>query len=173
MTEQEFIADIKNVTKPRNHTIKNSIGVEDFVYYYLKENKKLSSSTIRSIIKSINCELAKELSEGKEIKFPKQMGSLEVRSNDTYVKFQDGKLKTNRMVDWNATLKLWYNDKEAKNKKQLVRLENKKIFSVFYNRGKAKYNNQIFYEFIPNRALKQKIKENIQSGIITDTFKYD
>lgn len=173
MTEQEFIADIKNVTKPRNHSIKNSIGVEDFVYQYLKCNKKLPSSTIRSIIKTINQELANELSKGREIKFPRQMGSLEIRQNDTYVKLKDGKLKTNRMIDWNATLKLWYNDKEAKNKKQLVRLENKKIFSVFYNRGKAKYNNQVFYEFIPNRALKQKIKENIQSGIITDTFEHD
>ena len=69
------------------------------------------------------------------------MGGLELRSNNTYVKFKNGKLKTNRMIDWNATLKLWYNDKEAKHKKQLVRLENKKIFSVFYNRGKAKFTN--------------------------------
>lgn len=173
MTEQQFIANIKNVTKSRNHSIKNSVGVEDFLYEYLKENKNISSSTIRSIIKTINLELANSLSSGKEIKFPRQMGSLELRSNDTYVKFKDGKLKTNRMIDWNATLKLWYKDKEAKYKKQLVRLENKKIFSVFYNRGKAKFTNQVFYEFIPNRALKQKIKENIQLGNISDTFTYD
>lgn len=173
MTEQQFIADIKNVTKSRNHTIKNSIGVEDFLYDYLKENKDISSSTIRCIIKTINLELANRLSLGFEIKLPRQMGSLELRSNNTYVKFKDGKLKTNRMIDWNATLKLWYNDKEAKHKKQLVRLENKKIFSVFYNRGKAKFTNQVFYEFVPNRALKQKIKENIQLGNISDTFTYD
>lgn len=173
MTEQQFIADIKNVTKSRNHSIKNSVGVEDFLYEYLKENKDISSSTIRSIIKNINLELANSLSSGEEIKFPRQMGGLELRSNDTYVKFKNGKLKTNRMIDWNATLKLWYNDKEAKHKKQLVRLENKKIFSVFYNRGKAKFTNQVFYEFIPNRALKQKIKENIQLGNISDTFTYD
>lgn len=173
MTEQQFIANIKNVTKSRNHSIKNSVGVEDFLYEYLKENKDISSHTIRSIIKTINLELANSLSSGEEIKFPRQMGGLELRSNDTYVKFKDGKLKTNRMIDWNATLKLWYNNKEAKNKKQLVRLENKKIFSVFYNRGKAKFTNQVFYEFIPNRALKQKIKENIQLGNISDTFIYD
>lgn len=173
MTEQQFIANVKNVTKPRNHSIQNSIGVEDFLQEYVKQNKKLSSSTIRSIIKLINLELANCLSAGKEIKFPRQMGSLELRSNDTYIKFKDGKLKTNRMIDWNTTLKLWYNDEEAKSRKQLVRLENKKIFSVFYNRGKAKFTNQVFYEFIPNRALKQKIKENIQLGNISDTFIYD
>ena len=173
MTEQQFIADIKNVTKSRNHSIKNSIGIEDFLYEYLKENKDISSTTIRSIIKNVNLELANNLSFGQEIKFPRQMGSLELRSNNTYVKFKNGKLKTNRMIDWNATLKLWYKDKEAKHKKQLVRLENKKIFSVCYNRGKAKFTNQVFYEFVPNRALKQKIKENIQLGNISDTFTYD
>jgi hypothetical protein len=98
------------------------------------------------------------------------MGSLELRSNPTYVKFENGKIKTNRVIDWNATLKLWFKDKEAKNRKQLVRTENKKIFSVFYNKGKAKYNNKVFFEFIPNRTVKQTIKENINNGIITDTF---
>jgi hypothetical protein len=36
------------------------------------------------------------------------MGQLEVRKYETYVKFKDGKIKTNRGIDWNATLQLWY-----------------------------------------------------------------
>ena len=39
MTEQQFIANIKNVTKSRNHSIKNSVGVEDFISNYRKQNK--------------------------------------------------------------------------------------------------------------------------------------
>ena len=171
MTEQEFIANIKNVTKQRKHVIKNSLGTQDFILTY--KHPTLSQSMIRQIIKLINLELSNELAQGQYIKFPKQMGGLELRQTDSYVKFQDGKLKTNRMVDWNSTLKLWYADVEAKLKKQLVRLENKKIFSVFYNKGLAKYNNKLFYEFIPNRSLKQKIKQNIQTVIISDTFKHD
>jgi hypothetical protein len=32
------------------------------------------------------------------------MGALELRSIDAYVKFKNGKLKTNRPINWNATL---------------------------------------------------------------------
>ena len=171
MTEQQFIADIKNVTKSRNHSIKNSVGVEDFLYEYLKENKDISSSTIRSIIKNINLELANSLSSGKEIKFPRQMGSLELRSNDTYVRFKDGKLKTNRMIDWNATLKLWYEYPKYKDSKTLVREESPQIFRVHYNKNKAIYNNKTFYDFLPNRELKIKLKNNIKKNKI-EAFQY-
>lgn len=170
MTEQEFINDIKKVKGSRQHSIVNSIGVEDFIKHYKKINNRISIETIRKVIKQTNIYLANELVQGNEIKLPRQMGSLELRSNPTYVKFENGKIKTNRVIDWNATLKLWFKDKEAKNRKQLVRTENKKIFSVFYNKGKAKYNNKVFFEFIPNRTVKQTIKENINNGIITDTF---
>lgn len=170
MTQEEFIAHAKNVKGPRKHSIKNSIGTEDFVYTYIKNNKELPIEQIRSIIKLINLELQTHLCQGEEIKLPRQMGSLELRSVNAYVKFKNNRLKTNRPVDWHATLQLWYKYPEAKAKKQIVRTESKKIFQVFYNKGKAKYTNKIFFEFVPNRTLKQKIKENIQNGLIKDTF---
>jgi hypothetical protein len=46
-----------------------------------------------------------------------------VRKFNTYVKFQNGEIKTNRGVDWNATLKLWYEDNDAKENKILVKSE--------------------------------------------------
>lgn len=170
MTEQEYINTIKKVNKPRRHTITNSIGVEEFIQSYCKTNKDLSLSVIRNIIKNVNLELAEQLAKGDYIKFPRQMGGLELRQKNTYVKFQNGVLKTNRHVDWNATLKLWYSDENCRKLKKLVRLENKKIYMIFYNKGVSKYNNKIFYEFVPNRTLKQKVKHNIQTGVITDTF---
>lgn len=173
MTEKEFIAHVKKVKGPRKHTIVNSIGVEDFVYNYVKTNKELSNNNIRQIIKRINLELQNYLSCGEEIKLPRQIGSLELRSTAAYVKFKNKTLKTNRPINWNATLQLWYKYPDSKLKKQLVRTESKKIFQVFYNKGKAKYTNKIFFEFIPNRTLKQKIKNNIQNGLIKDTFTFN
>lgn len=170
MTSEEFIAYTKKVTGPRKHQIKNSVGSEDFIYHYLKQHKELPVPIIRSIIKQINLELQDCLSNGVEIKLPRSMGALELRSIDSYVKFKNGKIKTNRPIDWNATLQLWYKYPETKQQKKLVRTESKKIFQIFYNKGKAKYTNKVFFEFIPNRTLKQKIKENIQNGLIKDTF---
>lgn len=170
MTQQEFINNIKQVKGNRNHKIKNSIGVEDFLKTYNFSKFNISVSDVRQIIKLINKELAEQLSQGNDIKFPRQMGGLEIRSSNTYVKLKNGNLHTNRHIDWQKTLQLWYNDKEAHNLKKLVRLENKKIYTIFYNRGASKYNNKVFYEFIPNRTLKQKLKLNINKGLITDTF---
>jgi hypothetical protein len=42
------------------------------------------------------------------------MGALVVRKNPRKVWIKDGQIRTNLIIDWNATLHLWYNDKEAK-----------------------------------------------------------
>jgi len=41
------------------------------------------------------------------------MGTLEVRKRPTRVAIVDGKLVTNLPIDWDATLKLWYEDEES------------------------------------------------------------
>jgi hypothetical protein len=99
------------------------------------------------------------------------MGRLELRKRINKIKFVNGKLKTNLPVDWNATLKLWYNNPSSKHKKQLVRQENINTFSVFYNRNKANYNNKSFYEFTTNRDIKLGLKKNIKLNKI-DAFSY-
>ena len=99
------------------------------------------------------------------------MGQLEVRKYETYVKLKDGKIKTNRGIDWNATLKLWYDNPVCKQKKQLVKQENTETFKVYYNRNKANYNNKSFYEFKANRDLKLGLKKNIKLNKI-DAFTY-
>lgn len=170
MTEQEYIATTKKVTGTRKHTITNSIGVNNFINAYTKTNKEFSAQQIRAILKRINQLCAEKIAQGKYVKFPNQMGGLEIREFNTYVKFKDGKLRTNRPIDWNATMLLWYNDEQAKATKRLVRTEDKKIFKVFYNKGYAKYNNKVFVTFIPSRTLKNLIKQNIREGIIKDAF---
>jgi hypothetical protein len=73
------------------------------------------------------------------------MGQLEVRKYDTYVKLMDGKLRTNRKIDWQATLQLWYEDEEAKENKVLIKSEDKEVFKIFYNKMIANYNNKTLY----------------------------
>lgn len=84
--------------------------------------------------------------------------------------FNNGKLHTNLPIDWDRTLKLWAEDEEAYKEKMLVKVEEKEIFKVFYNKGKANYNNKSFYEFEVNRDLKRRLKQRIKDGLI-DAFK--
>jgi hypothetical protein len=98
------------------------------------------------------------------------MGQLEVRKFNPYVKFEGGKLRTNRGVDWKATLTLWNEDKEAKENKLLVRTEDKEAFIIFYNKMIANYKNKSLYKFKPNRELAIRIRKAGNEGII-DAYK--
>ena len=168
--EKDFIKQIKKVSLPRKHTINNSVGINDFILQYKNDN--LSSKQIRNIIKKTNEYISDAIANGHSIYLPHQMGALDIRHYNSFVKFENNELKTNRPIDWNKTLKLWFSDEEAKRNKTFVRTENKKIFRVFYCKAKAKYNNKSFYEFVTNRTLKNKIKNNIKEGTLKDSFNY-
>ena len=108
---------------------------------------------------------------GNSITLPNRMGRLELRKYDSKVAFKEGKLVTNLPIDWDRTLKLWYEDKESYDNKTLVKMEEKEIFKVYYNKSTAEYNNKSFYQFNINREIKQRLKYNIRRGII-DAFKF-
>ena len=50
----------------------------------------------------------------------------------TSLKYHNGKLINNMVIDWNATLKLWYEDKDAEKKKKLIKIPAKEIFIILY-----------------------------------------
>ena len=113
--EKTYIKLIKKVSQPRNHKIKNSYGIYDGYKYYRKTKPKdykyiLSESQYFAITRLINSMLRDSLSLGEDINFPCLMGKLEMRKSNKKVTIKDGKVKTNTPVDWNKTLKLWYQD---------------------------------------------------------------
>lgn len=169
MTEQEFKSRVKKVQEHRVHRVTNSYGMKEACYYYKSHCGKVEESTFRKIIKLINLSLQEQLANGEDIHFPKRMGFLELRKFKTKTEFIDGKLKTNLPIDWDATTKLWYEDEEARRRKQKVRIETPEIFRVFYKKTTANYNNKMYFQFITNRTLKLMLKRNITEGKI-DAF---
>ena len=61
-------------------------------------------------------------------------------------------------------------EEEAYKERTLVKVEEKEIFKVHYNRTKAEFNNKAFYQFEVNRDLKRRLKQQIKEGRI-DAFK--
>lgn len=176
MEFKEFIKTIKKVNNERHHKVTNSYGSKDAFHYYrkIKPNDSkyvLTDCQYLHIIRTINNQLRLNLIEGKDIVLPEKMGRLELRKQTNKIYFKDGKLKITSPVDWEATLKLWYDDSNSKNKKQLVRQETQEIFRVIYNKSKANYNNKSFYDFYTNREIKLGLKNNIKLNKI-DAFKY-
>lgn len=170
-----FRRKLLKVEESRVHKISNSYGVYD-AYKYIRKNKwfdigqSITEHQFYSIIRGINNLLADSMLEGKDIHLPNKMGVLEVRKYDAKISFVDGKLKTNLPVDWDKTLKLWSEDEKAYEERTLIKMEEKEIFKVYYNKFRADYNNKSFYEFAINRDLKKRLKQRIKSGNF-DAFK--
>lgn len=165
----EFRKQVLKINGPRVHKVNNSYGVYD-VYKYIRKNKwfdigqPVTEHQFYSIIRRMNNLLADALIHGHDIELPCRMGVIEVRKYDARISIENGKVKTNLPVDWDRTLKLWSEDEEAYKERTLIKMEEKEIFSIFYNRTAANYKNKSFYEFRPNRQLKLMIKRRIKAG---------
>lgn len=169
---EEFKRRIRKVNHPRKYKISNSLGVYDAYKYYRKNKPKdkqyiLSESQYFAIIRKINLLLIEEILSGDDIKLPLHMGIIELRKYNTNIRIdKDGKIHTNLPIDWNKTLELWYEDQEAFKNRTLVKVEEKEIFKIYYNKETANYNNKSFYEFIFNKDLKARLKQKIKEGVI-------
>ena len=171
----EFRRRILKVNGPRKHKINNSFGVYN-AYKLIRKNKwfdigrPVSEHDFYSIIRTVNNLLADFLSKGHDVNLPCQMGRLEIRKYDAKITLQEGKIVTNLPIDWDRTLKLWSEDEEAYKERTLIKMQEKEIFKVYYNRGKANYTNKSFFQFDINRELKKKLKHRIKEGRL-DAFK--
>lgn len=171
----EFRKKVLKLNQPRKYKIKDSLGVYD-AYKWIRKNKWLNigepvtEHQFYYIVRNINNCLAENLLLGEDIVFPQRMGSLELRKYDAKISFNNNKLVTNLPIDWNRTINLWQEDEEAYKNKTLVKMEEKEIFKVYYNKKRANYNNKSFMRFHVNRSLKVKIKQRIKDGTL-DAFK--
>lgn len=171
----DFRRAVLKIGGPRKHKVNNSNGVYQ-AYKYIRKNKwfdigrPLTEHEFYTIVRQVNNYLAEELLHGHDIVLPHRLGRIELRKYDTKMAIKNGILKTNFPIDWDRTLKLWSEDEKAYKERTLVKVEEKEIFKVFYNRRNANYENKSFYEFEVNRDLKRRLKQRIKSGAI-DAFK--
>lgn len=165
----EFRRKVLKVDHSRNHKVKNSIGVYD-IYKHIRKNKwydigqPITEHQFYTIIRQVNNVLADNLLKGNDIVFPNKMGRLEVRKFEPIIRFDDNKLTVRLPIDWDRTLKLWSEDEEAYKERTLVKMEEKEIFKVCYNKTRADFPNKGFYQLQINRDLKIALKKKIKLG---------
>lgn len=165
----------KTLGKRGKGKVINSWGVYDS-YKLIRKNgwydigRPLKEHEFYSIIRGINELVANEIALGHTITFPSRMGVLELRKSKPTVKYVNGKLKVTYPVDWDKTLRLWFNDEEAKEKKILIRMEEDAVYRVKYCKYDATYNNKSFYEFSLNKRVRKFLKENIKKGLVDTMY---
>lgn len=153
--------------------VTNSFGAYD-VYKLVRKHhwynigRPITEKEYYAIIRGVNDLLAEELKEGRTVIFPIRMGKLELRKFKVGAFISDGKLKITYPPDWTETLKLWYEDEEARKKKIILRQKNEYVYHIKYcTKGNdANYNNKGFYQFTLNTFIKRALSKNIKQGKI-------
>lgn len=172
MTEKEFKSFmLKREGHRKNFKVTNSWGVYD-AYKAIRKNKwynigrPLKEHEFYSIIRKVNNYLAESLYGGNIVIFPHRMGSLRVYRKKSAAKIIDGKLRITNPINWDATLSLWFRDKEAMKNKTLVRYMNKCFYFIIYSKKNAVYKNIGFYSMQINRFLLKELSDRINKGQI-------
>lgn len=167
---QEFV--VRHQKHGGKQKIRNSWGVYDYYKWYRRHKPKgkqyiLKESQYFAIIRSVNKLLAEDILKCRIITLPERMGQLEIRKYDTSIRIgSNGEIVTNLPINWQQTLKLWYEDEESKRKKTLIRSEVREVFKLFYNKNIANYNNKGFYEFKFNKGLKHTLSCYIRQNLV-------
>lgn len=175
---QEFRNKVTKSKGTKVHKVTNSYGVYDYYKYYRKNKPKdkryiLTESQYFAIIRRVNELMIEQFLTYSTLDFPERMGTIELRKSKISPKLDEkGNLKFNAPIDWNKTLKLWYEDEESYHNKVLVKVSNREVFKVNYNKSKAIYNNKYFYMFRLNRQIKRDLKTLIKERRI-DAFKFN
>ena len=167
MSYEEFRIGVLKANQKKHHfKVNNSYGTKDAYRWAIKNrliDRNISEKDYRKIINRLNQSLQDQLLSGKDMKLPCALGRIEVRKYETFVSLEGGKMRSNLAIDWDKTLRLWYEDKDAYDNRTLVRCEAKEKFVFMYCKSRANYKNKTFYEFTPTRDIKKKLKDIINN----------
>ena len=177
--EQEIIEFRTKLQSQRKRVSKvtGSWGVYD-AYKLCRKNqwfnigRPVTEKEFYAVVRGVNKHIAENIANGKTVKLPERMGMLELTKHKCVAKLVEGKLKINYPIDWSETLKLWYEDEEARRQKTLMRNENPWTYHIKYRvSGEcANYENKMFYQFTLNSFIRQALSSNIKRGKIDTIY---
>lgn len=169
MDYNEFTAIVQKKRTKKTAKVHGSWGVYD-AYKHIRKNgwynigRPLKEHEFYSIIRGVNDLLAEEMKIGNSIHFLHGMGHIELRKYKVGVSLVNGELRNTYNISWAKTMKLWYEDEEARNNKILVRREDKFEYFIKYCKHNAHYINQCFYQFASNRFVRRALINNVAKG---------
>lgn len=169
---EEFKGEVQKRTGKRNNNVKNSVGVRQGFLFLQKRKwrdvgQPISEKQFQQIVRKVGQGLSKVLLEKHYLILPQNMGTIDIRFTDNKAYYdENGKLCLPTIVNWDATLKLWYEDPEAYTNRLLIRDKfHTKIITV-YDRSKATYNNKNYYNFIINRPIYRTMLLQMREGTL-------
>jgi len=158
---------IKN--KRTEGKIKADYGIKDYFSYFKENNPELNIDykTYNKIISEFNKGIINLIIEDNvEYNIPYLGSSISIKKDKRIPRIVNGKLYNTSPVDWVATNKLWSEDKEAMDKKLLVRYLNshtsKHVFRIYFKKYNLYFANKKLFSFQSNRDFKRSLGARIK-----------
>lgn len=161
------MVELKNSRKGKPNKVRGINGIKEYYKFYLKNyvpNKEskyyLKQTKFKKILQDFNNMMLEEIVlNNYEFKLPFRMGKLCLRKLKPKKEIdKNNKLINKNPVDVKSTMELWNKDKEAKDKKVLIRFTNKHsngfIFFIRYDKSTANYKNKTVYHMKFHRKVK-------------------
>lgn len=143
-------------------------NISDCYSYYIRDSKKIIDK--KDYIKICNdfmCYLFNELINKGEIVLPLKLGKISILGKKVNFKLNEGKIE-GLAPDWVSTKKLWEEDKEARDKKQLVYHFNENTngvrYKFYWNKSKVLVSNKSLFRLKMSRANKRTLSKLVKNG---------
>lgn len=156
------------IVKRASKKVPAEYGIGDYYKYYCKNNTyKVTRKQHNEILSVLNKFVADEVVDtGKEFMLPQRTGYITMTKIKRGIKVLPGEKVINTSPpDWKATLDLWKNDVEAKEKKILIRHRNIHtggyVYVIKYTKYNATFKNKSVIEFAPVRDFKRAVAKRI------------
>ena len=170
MTRKDFEIMLKTKNGRGPRTVPHSFGKKKFFNYYRQHRTQehkyvLTEKEFYKVVNAVTEEFILELFKGVDIMLPHKMGTVRIAKYTPKAYYdRNGKMKNSYSIDWNKTVKLWYDDEEAYNNKTLIRILSKNNYVPTYIKKDAFYANSYYFEMMFNRGFKRRLREYIKAN---------
>lgn len=155
------------IIKRTEGKLKVDYGIKDYYKYYTQTVKE-SQNHIKynKVISEFNKKIVESIiNDGLEFTPVKTQICFCIRKHKRVVKIVNNKLVNKNPVDWKTTNQLWIDDKEAREKKLVIRYLNnhtsKYIFRIKMRKIGTSYYNKKYFKFKPCRFFARSLAARI------------
>jgi len=151
----------------RNHKIHSHFGINDYYKFYIKKyNSQIDKDKYKKILEDFHLGIRDlMINESLIYQFPYIGMQLIIKKDKRRPKIVDGKLVNTTPPDWKTTNELWERDKEARDKKIVVRYNNSHtsgyVFRVYLKKFSCNIKYRSLYKFNTNRDFQRSISKRI------------
>ena len=150
-----------------NGKLNTDFGIKDYYgYYKLTSKDSKPKSLFNKIVYEFNKKIVDSIiNDGLEYTPVKTQFTFCIRKNKRTIKLVDNKVVNTHPIDWKTTTELWKNDKDAKEKKLIIRFLNnhtsKYVFRILMLKVKNTYLNKRFFRYKPSRSFQRDLAKRI------------